>query len=165
MSIGSTGGTGYNIPGNNEFEVGVAPIPQFDLNNKAVIQQGPNINLFRKSNVQENIAAWLFLKYITAAEQTARWSVATGYSPVRTSAYDVQVYKDYVGQANPSARTQVFIDVANVGKVQSSYMFTSVVFPNSSKVRDEVGNIFTVVFGNTKSVDDAFDDAYDEARY
>lgn len=165
MSIGSTGGTGYNIPGNNEFEVGVAPIPQFDLNNKAVIQQGPNINLFRKSNVQENIAAWLFLKYITAAEQTARWSVATGYSPVRTSAYDVQVYKDYVEQANPSARTQVFIDVANVVKDQSSYMFTSVVFPNSSKVRDEVGNIFTVVFGNTKSVDDAFDDAYDEARY
>ena len=165
MSIGSTGGTGYNIPGNNEFKVGVAPVPQFDLDNKAVIQQGPNVNLFLKDNVQENIAAWLFLKYITEAEQTARWSVATGYSPVRTSAYDVPAYKNYVEQASPSVNTQVYIDVFAVSRTQAPYMFTSVVFPNSSKVRDEVGNIFTVVFGKTKNIDDAFNEAYDEARY
>ncbi|NLK12466.1 MAG: extracellular solute-binding protein [Candidatus Phytoplasma sp.] len=162
MTIGSTGGTNYNIPAGNAFEVGVASIPQFDLENQKVIQQGPNINMFLKDNVQENIAAWLFLKYITAPEQSARWSVSTGYSPVRNSSYETDTYKNYVNKENPTIKDKIFIDVFEVSRQQVDYYYTSPAFDRSSKARDQVGNLLYVVFSGQKSINDAFKDAYQE---
>ena len=52
MSIGSTGGTSYNIPakdsdGNYLFDVKVAAIPQANPANPKVISQGPSIVFFK----------------------------------------------------------------------------------------------------------------------
>ncbi|MFA6377640.1 MAG: extracellular solute-binding protein [Acholeplasmataceae bacterium] len=164
MSIGSTGGTNYNIPSDGSFEVGVAPIPQFDENHQRVIQQGPNINFFRKDDVQENIAAFLFYKFITNKENSARWSIATGYSPVRKSSFEI-VNAHYDNLANPTAKDLVFAQVNQTAQQQIPYYFTSPAFDKSSKARQEVGYIFVNVFGNTYSIDEAFDKAYEEVAF
>ncbi len=164
MSIGSTGGTNYNIPSGGLFEVGIAPLPQFDADNQKVIQQGPNINLFLKDNPQEMIASWLFLKYITASEQSSLWAIATGYSPGRISAFEtVNTYYDDL--TSISARQTVFKNVALVAEQQIPYYFTSPAFGKSSKARDQVGAIFVNVFGNTYSIDEAFSKAYEEVAF
>lgn len=164
MTVGSTGGTNYNIPSGGAFEVGVAPLPQFDADNQKVIQQGPNINMFLKDDPQQMIAAWLFLKYITEAEQSARWSIATGYSPVRKSAFE-QVNTYYDSLETISARQMVFKNVALVAEQQIPYYFTSPAFGKSSKARDQVGALFVNVFGNTYTIDEAFSKAYEEVAF
>ena len=181
FSIGSTGGTKYNIPAENGLfdpsDVGIAPIPFYgakaDLANYKVIQQGPNINLFKKADQNEVIAAWKFLKYITEAEQQAQWSMATGYSPVRLSTYDVPSYADYLDVSKldlttfAGRRQQVFVEVLKAAQYLSeqNYFFVSPAFNKSSKARAEVGNILKFVFGGTKTVQKAFQDSYDATVY
>ena len=164
MSVGSTGGTNYNIPDGGLFEVGVAPHPQYDENNQKVIQQGPNINLFYKDNVQEMIAAWLFLKYITDTDQTSRWAIATGYSPVRKSAFDI-VNNYYEDKESLTVKQEVFKNVAQVAQAQIPYYFTSPAFDKSSKAREQVGVLFVDVFNENYTIDEAFDNAYEETVF
>ncbi|CCV64997.1 ABC-type transport system, substrate-binding component [Alteracholeplasma palmae J233] len=163
MSIGSTGGTKYNIPGNeNPFDVGVAPIPQFDVDNRKMIQQGPNINLFKNRDQNQVLAAWRFLKYITDTDQTARWSMASGYSPVRLSAFENETYKTYLSNPNNDKKQQVFIDVLKLAQSQSNYFFTSAAFDKSAKTRQEVGTIFSKAFEKDANLDSIFAKAYQE---
>ena len=107
MTVGSTAGISYNVP--EDFEIGVAPIPQWDLDNyPSAVQQGPNVAIMEDSTDAERLAAWLFIKYITDAEQTAKWSMLTGYLPVRTSGYESAVYQEFLSIASmedPSTHT------------------------------------------------------------
>jgi len=173
MAVGSTGGTTYNIPEGSEastFEVGVAPVPQFNLDNPKQVQQGPNINLFRKSNPQEELASWLFLKYLTSPEVSARFSIQSGYSPVRLSSYDTDVYKNFVASAptNPLTKAQAeqkaIIAVLEMANNNSDSFFTTAVFAKSAKVRQEVGAIFGYVFAG-QNIDTVFETAYEESAF
>jgi len=46
---------------------------------------GPSITVFQ-TTPEKQLASWLFLKWFTEPEQTARWAITTGYFPVRRSA-------------------------------------------------------------------------------
>lgn len=105
MTVGSTAGIGYNVPQDGSFEVGVAPIPQWDSENKSAVQQGPNVAIMSNTTDAERLAAWLFIKYITGAEQTADWSMLTGYLPVRYSGFE-------------SNRYQFFLDINDIDSNQ-----------------------------------------------
>ena len=78
MYVGSTGGTRYAYTGMTQsvfdagYRVGVAPLPAKDDAHRKQIQQGPNINLFRKDDEQQMIAAWLFAKYMISPEKIRR---------------------------------------------------------------------------------------------
>jgi multiple sugar transport system substrate-binding protein len=54
MSIGSSAGATHQAPaavnGEYPFEVGIAPIPQVDKNNRKVISQGPSVCIFQQEN-------------------------------------------------------------------------------------------------------------------
>ncbi|NLN94435.1 MAG: ABC transporter substrate-binding protein [Candidatus Hydrogenedens sp.] len=64
---------------------GVAPIPQKDPAHPATTLYGPNVCIFNTNDEQIH-AAWAFMKHLTAPEVSARWSLGTGYLPVRKSA-------------------------------------------------------------------------------
>ncbi len=66
---------------------GVAPIPQANPAKPATVLFGPNVTLFN-TTVEQQRTAWAFVKYFTSAEATVRWSLATGYLPLRRSAAD-----------------------------------------------------------------------------
>lgn len=173
MAVGSTGGAKYNIPSDNHYVTGVAPVPQFDLNNKRQIQQGPNICLFKKDNVQEMIASWLFLKYITEAEQSVRYSVQSGYSPVRLSAFETATWKDFEAKSASNPTNLLIMQSIQLAKNYSDYFFTSIAFSKSSKAREVVETLLAEVLKYDSKVDAdiinyinaKFAEAYEEISY
>ena len=57
---------------------------------------GGNWYLFKKSTPAERKAAFEFIKWITAPERAADWSIATGYVAVSPAAYETPKLKTYV---------------------------------------------------------------------
>lgn len=166
MCIGSSAGASYQSPdkdseGNYLFEVEIAPIPQFDLDNPKAVQQGPSLCIFNDANVQEVCASWLFVKYIeTNKQMQAEISTINGYTPVLKSVSEIPVYKNWVeeGKDLQAKATKVCIE-------QISSNFVSPAFIGSSKARDEVGSALDAVLSGSKSIDKALQDAYDECKY
>jgi multiple sugar transport system substrate-binding protein len=122
MTVGSTAGISYNVPTDGSFEIGVAPIPQWDEDHKAATQQGPNIAILKNSSDAERLAAWLFTKYITDTEQTAKWSMDTGYLPVRYSAFESDYYQFFLGIND--------IDSTTIDAMIENYVNNEVVDPS-----------------------------------
>ncbi len=154
MCIGSTGGAAYqvgekvNIDGKDQypFEVGVAQIPQVNPENPKVIQQGPSICLFKKSNPQEVAAAWLFAKYFTSsAKFQAYSSLKNGYTPVVKSAMQEKGYVTQLEGLNGATGKDrnAYLQLAVVQQTlnQMDTYFTTAVFKGSSKARTAVGNL------------------------
>jgi multiple sugar transport system substrate-binding protein len=159
MTVGSTGGTTYNYT--EDFDIGVAGIPQADTNSPKVISQGPSICMFKSATQNQRYAAWLFYKFVTNASNTALWSTVTGYNPVRTSAYTTDVWTEWESEAESSGGKQGLIKaVADFVKTNyASAYFSSPAFRGSSTARTEVGGIVSSVLLGNKTVDTAFSDA------
>jgi len=132
FTIGSTAGASYDIPTELTysaetgtgvrfiFETCVAMVPQFDIEDttRSVVQQGPNICMLNAGDAEEDLIAWLFIKYLTDMEQyspddadaddngfitgqdnSARFAIGTGYFPVTYKAYQSTLYQDYMSIA------------------------------------------------------------------
>lgn len=78
------------------FNIGFAPLPTYKTNQSAV--SGANIVIFRSGDRKRERAAWEFIKWFTATEQTAYWSVKTSYMPVRKSAMQSAVVTDFLAK-------------------------------------------------------------------
>jgi multiple sugar transport system substrate-binding protein len=178
MLVGSTGGTRYNVPSytspKTSFEVGVAPLPAKDSNNRRQIQQGPNINLFNNGDEQRMIAAWLFAKYMVSPEKSAQFSIPSGYAPTSYSAYETQLWQDYINGINNNptnkgeAQEKLVKEAIEIFLDNDDIFFTSAVFNLSSKTRSEVGALLVKIlaFDGTQSeiedyIDEQYQDSYD----
>ena len=62
----------------------IAPIP--DETQSSATITGPNAVIFKASSEEQQKAAWEFLKWFTDTDQTARFSIETGFLPIRASA-------------------------------------------------------------------------------
>lgn len=122
MTVTSSAGVSYNIPSSADtqanlkfgiFDVDYIGVPQsvgLENNNTPVtlnggstpytftgslsaVQQGGNVGIFNKATTNEKLFAWLFIKWLTTSENSARWAMDTGYLPVRMSSYvsDVEI--------------------------------------------------------------------------
>jgi multiple sugar transport system substrate-binding protein len=83
------------------FNIGYAPLPIHRTNKSAV--SGANIVVFKSGDAKREQAAWEFIKWFTDTEQTARWSVATSYMPVRRSAMKSEIIETFL-EKNPQYR-------------------------------------------------------------
>jgi multiple sugar transport system substrate-binding protein len=159
MYVGSTGGTRYAYIGadaafnGGNYKVGVAPIPSKTIDRPAQIQQGPNITLLRKvNNEQRMLAAWLFARYMTNADNSAQFSIPSGYAPIRYDSYDTTRWTTYVSSIveNPStlvqAQEKLVKEAIEMFLDNSDSFFTSAVFNLSSKTRTEVGALIVKIF-------------------
>ncbi|MBQ7817311.1 MAG: extracellular solute-binding protein [Oscillospiraceae bacterium] len=172
MSIGSSAGATHQRPdmvdGAYPFEVGIATIPQVNADNKKVISQGPSLCIFQKSNPQEVIASWLFVKFLTTnVAFQAEFGMASGYVPVLKSVGENPVYKNYLASADGGAYIAALS--AKVCLEQESAYYTSPAFNGSSTARDQVGALMAKCLTLTGDVDSqiasAFQDAIDECEY
>ncbi|MBN1935339.1 MAG: extracellular solute-binding protein, partial [Anaerolineae bacterium] len=90
FTIGSSSGIPYYDAAvksgeQGEFEWGVAALPYMDGGDKPVMNiYGASVSIPRTTPEQE-LAAWLFLKWFTAPDQQARWVKISNYFPVRAS--------------------------------------------------------------------------------
>ena len=174
MSIGSSAGAKYQRPtanadGSYPFEVGIAIVPQVNLENRKVISQGPSVCIFKKDNPQEVVASWLFVKYLTTnVDFQAEFSMASGYVPVIKSVTDNEVYANFLAQADGG--NYIAALSAQVCLSQSDAYYTSPAFVGSSTARDQVAALLTKCLtmsgdGLDAQIETAFEEAIDECEY
>lgn len=173
MCIGSSAGATYQRPkkaedGSYPFEVGIATIPQVDLNNRKVISQGPSLCIFDKDNKQEVLASWLFVKFLTTDPTfQANFAMQSGYMPVIQSVTATPDFQEFLGKADGGDNIAMLS--MKVSMDQTDAYYTSPVFAGSAVARNQVTALMTRCLGLTENVDAeidaAFQDAIDECEY
>ena len=179
MCVGSSGGASYQMSNNDTtdgtfaFEVGVAPIPQYDANNKKVISQGPSLCILKDGDTsdQEILASWLFVKFLcTNVDFQAEFSMASGYMPVLKSVTENEAYAAWLAKGN--GYEYLVAKCVQVGIDGRDTYFVSPAFNGSSTARTEVGALLLKCLSAEASgsnldaiIDEAFQDAIDECEY
>ncbi len=89
-----------NVKNNAKFPFGVAMLPERKQRGSAT--GGGNIYIFKKNTPEQLEASFRFVKWMTSAEQAARWGIATGYVAGRQDAWDLPAMKQYVKDFPPA---------------------------------------------------------------
>lgn len=182
MCIGSSGGTRHQTPkvtdedGNTTyaFEVGIAPIPQVDMNNQKAISQGPSVCILKGKNTtdQQIIASWLFVKFLcTNVGFQAEFSIDSGYMPVLKSVTENEVYANWLAAANGFDKLNAL--AVKVGIDARDTYYVSDAFNGSSTARNEVGYLLIECISDKlengmtleQLINTAFRDAIDECLF
>lgn len=147
FSIGSSGGSGYNFPQADAFELGVCRVPDSN-NNPLYVSQGPTLAIFNddglsaSKNETTTLYAWKFLKYITNGEVNAKLCVngSEGYAPVRYSGYESEFFQEFMEEGESYAKCyRVVVDDINA---DAGYL-VSPAFKGSAALRDCCGTLLT----------------------
>ena len=96
---------------NDAFEIGMAPIPTAPGKPIKSLFSGTNLAIM-KGTPEKQQAAWDFVKWLTDTQQSAYWSVQTTYLPVRKSALNEQILKDFIAR---TPRFQVALNLIPTG--------------------------------------------------
>ncbi|MBI1218235.1 MAG: extracellular solute-binding protein [Rhodobacteraceae bacterium] len=92
--IWTTTGNLTNITQNAPFPFGVGYLPA--KKHFGAPTGGGNWYLFKQSTDEQKKAAVDFVEWMTAPDQAAKWTMATGYVAPRPDDWDTQALKDYV---------------------------------------------------------------------
>ena len=172
INVGSSAGCSYNDPG-DKFVLGVLPYPQWEdaAKEKKVIQQGTNVALFKCDDPDEELAGWLFLKFITTWTQglsydqqpTYIWATQSGYFPILKSLMNSPEYQEFLNGNN--GQKSLTAIVTNIALEQENYNYITPAFPDSDKCRQEVGYLLERVLYAGISIEQAYNDAINNLRY
>jgi len=102
MTIASTSRLSTNI-GALKDNLGVAPLPM--KKKQATGVGGANLAIF--SATKNKQAAWEFVKWMSSADINLRWSIATGYLPLRKSVVSSAKYQEFLTK---EPRAKVIVD-------------------------------------------------------
>ena len=89
----TTTGNLTNVRANAPFDFGVAMLPA--NKRRGAPTGGGNFYLFDGSSDEELAAAVDFIKWITGPEQSAKWTMATGYVAPRPATWETDTMKAY----------------------------------------------------------------------
>jgi ABC-type glycerol-3-phosphate transport system substrate-binding protein len=157
FTMDSTSGTYYyqqavEQGGGNMSEWGMTLIPQSDPDNPQTVLYGGSFCIFKTTDVKQK-AAWLFVKFFTSTEQTAKWGSKSGYMPVRASA--AALLEDYFAE-NPIAREQ-FESIVPYGYPEPSVR-------GEQDIRTYIEDAETAAFEGVSTSQDALDNAVTQAN-
>ncbi len=155
FSIGSSGGSGYNFPQAEAFQLGVCRVPDSN-NNPLYVSQGPTLAIFNdnglsaEKNEQTTLYAWKFLKYITNGQANAELCVngSEGYAPVRYSAYETEFFLEFMEEGEQYAKC--YDVIVNEINVNAGYLVAPA-FKGSAALRDECGSLLTAAIKANKA--------------
>lgn len=129
-----------------------AALPTYKEN--VQLYYGTNVAMFKSGSVEQKLAAWLYLKYLVDTENTAYFSIKTGYMPVRNSAIKSDEYVKFL-QENPVKEVPLkSLDKGWIGARQIG------VIP----ALDTLGAELDQVFNKKKTVDQALKDAQEKGE-
>lgn len=148
MYQGSSAGAAH-IKTDGTFEVGVVEVPVFQGKNQAVIQQGASLFVTSDVSQEAQFAAYEFIKFATNTENTAKFSVATGYLPVRKSAEDTQIMKDVLNDPE-----SLFAKIYPVAQKSLEYAYFTPAVNNAQSARDIINEKYDAyVSGSIKDIE------------
>lgn len=158
--IGSSGGATYQDP-KGEFNWGVCQVPASVVNGQKVnksISQGPSVFMFNNGSSEKIKMTWLFMKELLEPEFQAKYSMESGYNPVRKSTYEIEDFEDFL--ANDE---DIKAAVVKVGQtlIQNNAFYVSPAFPGSASARINVGSALVYALTSQKPAAKALKDAID----
>lgn len=158
--IGSSGGASYQDP-KGLFNWGVAQVPGSVVNGQVVhksISQGPSIFAFDNGSDERTLMTWLFMKELLDPVFQAKYSMESGYNPVRKSVYEIPDFEDFL--ANDE---DIKAAVVAVGKTlaENNAFYVSPAFPGSAQARINVGSALVYGLTGQKPAAKALKDAID----
>lgn len=134
------------------FDFGVAMLP--GKKQQASPTGGGNFYLFKGADEAQKQAALDFMRWMTAPQRAAQWSIATGYVATSPAAYDTPELKTY-GQDFPQAlvaRDQLEVAVPEFATYETA------------RVRELVSNAVQAAITESKSPQAALDEAQQAAQ-
>ncbi|WP_281685852.1 ABC transporter substrate-binding protein [Thalassobaculum salexigens] len=120
----TTTGNLTNVRDNAPFDFGVGMLPA--NKRRGAPTGGGNFYIFQDSTDEQKAASFEFIKWITAPEQAAKWTIATGYVAPRPDAWETPAMKQYVADFPPAlvARDQLEYAVAELSTYQNQRITT-----------------------------------------
>lgn len=148
----TTTGNLTNVRNNAPFDFGVAMLPAKER--RGAPTGGGNFYLFKDSTDEQKDAAVDFVQWITAPEQAAAWSIATGYIAPRPDTWETRTMKGYAADFPPAlvARDQLEYAVAEL----STY--------ENGKVTQALNDALLAAISGEKSAKEALDEAQAKAE-
>ena len=157
MTIGSTGGSSYNISSN--FQVDLAPVPYYGEAPK-YIQQGPSICFFNNDDDYIHKGAWLFYKMLADTENNTALALENSYDPIRISCYDTANYKSWIALKDEGLKYAI----PSITSTLKDYYYTSPTFVGSGTARTQIGSLIKYTYLENRSIDDAFTYAFNQCK-
>ena len=120
----TTTGNLTNVRDNAPFKFGVAMLPA--NKRRGAPTGGGNFYVFRDSTAAQKKASLEFIKWITAPEQAAKWTIATGYVAPRPDAWESPAMQAYTKDFPPAlvARDQLEFATAELSTYQNQRITT-----------------------------------------
>jgi sn-glycerol 3-phosphate transport system substrate-binding protein len=120
----TTTGNLTNVRENAPFDFGVAMLPAHKR--RGAPTGGGNFYIFKESTPEQQQAAFDFVKWITAPEQSAKWTIATGYVAPRADTWETDTMKAYTADFPPAlvARDQLEFAVAELSTYENQRVTT-----------------------------------------
>jgi len=140
------------VKNNAGFDFGVAMLPgNSDLGSPT---GGGNFYIFKNSTDEEKRASLELIKFMTAPEQAAHWSKATGYMGVSADAYETETLQEYVKSFPPAA----------VARDQLQHATAELSTHEAGRVRKALDDAIQSVLTGQASAEDALKDAQAQAK-
>ena len=120
----TTTGNLTNVRNNAPFAFGVAMLPA--NKRRGAPTGGGNFYIFKDSTDEQKKASLEFIKWITAPEQAAKWTIATGYVAPRPDAWETPAMQAYTKDFPPAlvARDQLEYATAELSTYQNQRITT-----------------------------------------
>jgi sn-glycerol 3-phosphate transport system substrate-binding protein len=134
-----------------KFPFGVAMLPASKQRGSPT--GGGNFYMFKKSTPEERKAALAFVKWMTAPERAADWSMATGYVATRPDAYATPKLKEYAAG----------FPQAVVARDQFEFATPELSTFQTGRVRKQLDDAIQATLTGQKSAADALNAAQAEA--
>lgn len=147
-----TTGNLTNIKNNAPFDFGVAMLPQKESFGSPT--GGGNFYIFKGISEERQQAAFDFIKWMTADERVAQWSIDTGYVATRPSAYETERMKEYA-KAFPNCL---------VARDQLEYGYAELSTYNQAEVQKAVDDAISYVMTDQQDIESALKDAQVKAE-
>jgi sn-glycerol 3-phosphate transport system substrate-binding protein len=148
----TTTGNLTNVRTNAKFPFGVAMLPTGKQPGSPT--GGGNFYISRKATRAQQEAAFRFIRWVTAPERAAQWSIDTGYVAVRPDAYDTPVMKAYVAD----------FPAASVARDQLKYAVAELSTHENQRVTKALNDGLQAALTGTKGAEQAMKDAQIEAE-
>lgn len=134
-----------------DFDLGVAMLPMNVQRGSPT--GGGNFYLFKDASEQERRAAMTFIRWMTAPERAAAWSIETGYMGVSPAAYETEALQDYVEAFPPAA----------VARDQLEHATAELATYQGGRVRRALDNAVQAALTGQMTPQEALDQAQAEA--
>jgi len=136
---------------NATFDFGVAMLPANEM--RGTPTGGGNFYIFKKTTPKQREASIKLIKFMTSPENSAKWSIGTGYIGISQASYDTPALKKYVEEFPP----------AKVARDQLKYATAELSTYQTGRVRKILDDTIQAVLTDKKSAKEALTEAQEQA--